>query len=358
MLERKKVEFHRWNLDYLKVFWIVTFVSFVAAMLLFALYKETKDCSREYYFLLFILIPTVAQVVICTLMELYIRIWSRHMTRRCTAMIVSLGMMLLCGVLVMVHTSVREMATLLAAVIIVAAVYDDRIVLIVLTIAAIFIYTFTQIVLLPNAPYLPQNDSAVYILIFVLILLGMLYIVNMIIDYHFCIDREMKCYWQGERRNEEAAKDSLTDLWNYNALNQELEKQMHNLRRADDRCVLVLLDIDGLHLVNERFGHVAGDEVIRSLADAIKTSSDEDYFLSRYSGEEFVIICKNKKQEEVVPYVQSILGRFEEMEPGKTVSAGIAEWKPNIEGIMDFIGRAEQGLRLAKGNGMGKIGIF
>ncbi len=101
-------------------------------------------------------------------------------------------------------------------------------------------------------------------------------------------------------------RDALTGLNNRGRLDQYLlEMEEQNWR--GDSYHLLLMDVDQFKKINDRFGHMTGDHVLRLVADQLKkTFGRTSSFLARYGGDEFVVILKGKNDDEVAAYIDTL----------------------------------------------------
>lgn len=135
--------------------------------------------------------------------------------------------------------------------------------------------------------------------------------------------------------------DPLTGLGNRRALERDLGRTMLRSRRIDHPLALVYLDVDGLKVVNDRFGHAAGDETLRSLGNVVRSCSregtDSGY---RVGGDEFVLIVLADRAG-AERLAQRIVQGFENRSPhASTLSMGAVVW----DGVMragEFINEAD-----------------
>src|SRR5690349_16035468 len=88
----------------------------------------------------------------------------------------------------------------------------------------------------------------------------------------------------------EARTDSLTGLWNRRAFDEQLALQAAIARRYDSACAVVLIDIDELKTLNDRFGHSFGDAALRRLAGVLESGVREADFAARFGGDEFAVL--------------------------------------------------------------------
>src|SRR5207237_10032160 len=91
------------------------------------------------------------------------------------------------------------------------------------------------------------------------------------------------------RLEHQAQTDPLTGLFNHRAFHERLRQALANASRSHDAVSLLMLDIDDFKRVNDVFGHGAGDEILRSLADALKSTVRASDVVCRPGGEEFAM---------------------------------------------------------------------
>ncbi|PFG45432.1 PAS domain S-box-containing protein/diguanylate cyclase (GGDEF)-like protein [Vibrio sp. ES.051] len=124
-----------------------------------------------------------------------------------------------------------------------------------------------------------------------------------------------------------AHHDSLTGLWNRNAIYQWFQDKWRNT----DSLACILLDIDDFKRVNDEYGHVSGDTVIRCIGQLCENIVSERGIVGRWGGEEFVIFLPDFNATEVIDVAKEIRRRCEESEwycsqnrIQRTVSIGVA----------------------------------
>ncbi|MGR9114342.1 MAG: GGDEF domain-containing protein [Gammaproteobacteria bacterium] len=161
-----------------------------------------------------------------------------------------------------------------------------------------------------------------------------------------------------------ATLDALTGLFNRGSFDQTLIKIMEQSPRKN--TCLSLLDLDHFKRINDNFGHLIGDEVLKYTASILKKLTEKGHFVARYGGEELAIIMPDtslKKAMEISEKIrtaleQSKLKRKNNSESiGKiTISIGIAALKPE-DTVESFIMRADDALYKAKESGRNKVVI-
>lgn len=121
-----------------------------------------------------------------------------------------------------------------------------------------------------------------------------------------------------KKLRELAETDGLTQIANRHKFNQDIEEEFYRARRYKQPLSLLVFDIDKFKCINDRFGHAAGDEVLKSLAQVTgKVLRSSDKF-ARFGGEEFAIILPNTE----VDYAEFLAERIRSVNSGNTVTAG------------------------------------
>ncbi|MFQ5560113.1 MAG: GGDEF domain-containing protein, partial [Nitrospinota bacterium] len=90
----------------------------------------------------------------------------------------------------------------------------------------------------------------------------------------------------------EMMKDTLTRLYNRRAFDERIEEQLNRFKRYGEGFCLIFMDLDHFKRVNDTYGHVAGDIVLKTVASIAKESIRSMDFIGRYGGEEFVAIIE------------------------------------------------------------------
>ena len=100
------------------------------------------------------------------------------------------------------------------------------------------------------------------------------------------------------RLEHQAQTDPLTGLFNHRAFHERLRQALANASRSHDAVSLLMLDIDDFKRVNDVYGHGAGDEILRSLADTLKDAVRTSDVVYRLGGEEFAIVIASRSRAE------------------------------------------------------------
>jgi diguanylate cyclase (GGDEF)-like protein len=163
------------------------------------------------------------------------------------------------------------------------------------------------------------------------------------------------------RRVETAAStDALTGLPNRRYFD-EFCGLLARRRRADDAVGVLMIDIDRFKVLNDGFGHAAGDEVLRAVAGAIASTVREADVPARYGGEEFAVLLRNPSRQvalDVAERVRRAVAGLDVRAFGPasvSVSVGVAVAAKPDEPIADLIERADRALYRAKRAGRDRV---
>ena len=159
----------------------------------------------------------------------------------------------------------------------------------------------------------------------------------------------------------EARTDQLTQLPNRRYFD-EYCKLITSRRRAADRVAILAVDVDHFKKVNDVYGHLIGDAVLRSVANAISVSVRDEDVPARYGGEEFVVLLRNPAPGVALEIGERIRKNVREMdlthagiEHVITVSVGVAAGVSAGEQIEDIVERADRALYAAKRTGRDRV---
>jgi diguanylate cyclase len=150
--------------------------------------------------------------------------------------------------------------------------------------------------------------------------------------------------------------EPATGLYNHKTFYEYLGALIEQSENFRFPLSLAVLDIDNFKKINDKYGHSLGDEVIKALAELIKSSIMADEFAARYGGEEFAIIFTDKNKNQAFEICEKIRSRFNgtvinDM-PGETfsISIGLSEHKKGMPKEV-FFTYADKALYKAKHNG-------
>ena len=164
---------------------------------------------------------------------------------------------------------------------------------------------------------------------------------------------------------EEANKDSLTGLLNRRSFDNILQRYYYMFIKKNIPFVLAMLDIDDFKIVNDTFGHSAGDAVLKEFSTVISGISrlGED-FAFRYGGEEFAILSHGNSEIEIESYLKRLLSiirnlqvKYKKHDINFTFSAGISVINSDVN-AEQIVRNADSALYYAKSNGKNQIAVY
>ncbi|MCW8955143.1 MAG: GGDEF domain-containing protein, partial [Sulfurimonas sp.] len=159
--------------------------------------------------------------------------------------------------------------------------------------------------------------------------------------------------------------DALTGLWNRRHLEESLDIEFKRARRYNHDMSIMMIDLDHFKNINDTYGHMAGDEVLRQISTRIKECQRETDFIGRYGGEEIVVILPETDLETSAQIADSILKtiaakpvKFESDSIPVTTSIGISCLRKEHSSYPMIFAEADEALYKAKENGRNRVEIF
>lgn len=162
-----------------------------------------------------------------------------------------------------------------------------------------------------------------------------------------------------------ATNDGLTGVYNRRSFDTIIAKEVERAKRYDRNLSLMIIDIDHFKQVNDRFGHIAGDSVLKALAEKLSGQLRSNDHLARYGGEEFMIILPETPLEMAQLLAERIRKAVGEQDyhvdenqtSHLTLSIGVASC-PAADTVEELISHADSALYEAKETGRNKVCIF
>jgi two-component system, sensor histidine kinase LadS len=159
----------------------------------------------------------------------------------------------------------------------------------------------------------------------------------------------------------ESVTDPLTKLANRRFFDQRLETEFARTQRGEGPLGLLMLDIDHFKSFNDRYGHAAGDEVLRIVARALKDSVRRNDLVCRYGGEEFAVLLPGAGVHEAAQLGEALRRTIEQRQFSRgpiTVSIGAASTTdPNNRNPQLLFGKADDALYRAKAQGRNRVEV-
>jgi two-component system, cell cycle response regulator len=152
--------------------------------------------------------------------------------------------------------------------------------------------------------------------------------------------------------------DGLTQIFNKRYFTELLEREVSRAHRYRRALCLIMFDIDLFKKINDTYGHLAGDAVLRQLAGVVKNNLRREDMLARYGGEEFAVILPEVElaaarhiADKIRRLVEGTRFRFEETDIPVTISLGIAACAEDVQDPAAFIKASDEKLYEAKQTG-------
>ncbi len=157
-----------------------------------------------------------------------------------------------------------------------------------------------------------------------------------------------------------ASMDSLTNVYNRRVLDEALEREIDFSSSGDIALSAVLLDIDHFKAINDRYGHAAGDRMLRSVAEQLSAVCREPDIVGRWGGEEFLVICPNTSREgarQLAERVRISIAEIDDAGIGRvTASLGVSELAPD-DSRETLMRRIDKALYKAKSMGRNRVEV-
>jgi len=156
----------------------------------------------------------------------------------------------------------------------------------------------------------------------------------------------------------QSMKDSLTGLWNRSAFTELFEQELDRARRKDEHTGFLLLDLDRFKQVNDTYGHMTGDVVLRKTARLLRENVRSYDFVGRYGGEEFLIAipgCDEAQAQKHAERIRRAMAaapiRVGSEEIPITFSIGAVSAPPDHHNLEEVLAVADVALYHAKSSG-------
>jgi diguanylate cyclase (GGDEF)-like protein len=161
-----------------------------------------------------------------------------------------------------------------------------------------------------------------------------------------------------------ALTDALTSLYNRRGLFEIGHIEFTRTQRLDRPFSVIMIDIDHFKSINDRFGHLAGDQVLQFLASELRNAVRGSDIVGRYGGEEFAIFLSGSDGKAARKLAERLRVKIEEMpfyvgdhEIKMTISLGVSASDENNPNLETLVARADQALYVAKHKGRNRVAV-
>lgn len=163
-----------------------------------------------------------------------------------------------------------------------------------------------------------------------------------------------------------ATKDGMTKLYIYRHFYTLLENEIRRCSRYNRNMSLIMMDIDNFKRINDTYGHLTGDAILKRLAAVLQETVRKIDIPARYGGEEFVVILPETDKEEAVKIAERIrknvaaivvkVNETEDLSP--TISMGVAQYTTDGKEAKELINAADTALYYSKHNGKNMVSTY
>ena len=158
-----------------------------------------------------------------------------------------------------------------------------------------------------------------------------------------------------------ATMDGLTGVMNHRALMEFLTVNMKRNSVIGSPSSVVLLDVDNFKQLNDHYGHIAGDDALRTLAAVLRQSCPKDAGVGRYGGEEFMLVLPGASESAAVTVAEELRRRIQMAKTSSrpvTVSIGVATVYSMSKSEQTLIDEADKALYHSKRSGKNRVTHF
>ena len=156
--------------------------------------------------------------------------------------------------------------------------------------------------------------------------------------------------------------DALTGVFNRRKLLEELAERFREFRRYGKSLALAILDVDHFKTINDRFGHLVGDDVLRQISRVCEEQLRDVDILARFGGEEFAVLLPNTDvagarltAERLRQAVEQNVVQLSKGNYCVTISIGVSGLRAADKGVVDVLKRADDALYQAKRAGRNRV---
>jgi diguanylate cyclase (GGDEF)-like protein len=168
---------------------------------------------------------------------------------------------------------------------------------------------------------------------------------------YFAIFILLVFWWLGKRYDTVkflSEKDTLTKIYNRRYVIHTFPKLLVSVDRKDKNLNLFLIDLDDFKLINDTYGHEAGDKVLQHFSNLLLTNTGQDTIVARWAGDEFLIIAPftdEKDKEIIIKQIHKELKKLsEELNLDLSASIGTSEYPTDAKTLDDLFNIADQNM--------------
>ena len=158
-----------------------------------------------------------------------------------------------------------------------------------------------------------------------------------------------------------ANRDSLTEIFNRAKIDSVIKEEIKNCKLLDETFSIIFFDIDDFKLINDDFGHIKGDNVLKKISSLVSNNIRETDIIGRWGGEEFIIILPKTTANKAFVFannLRKLIGKSDfEINKALTVSIGITQYLKD-DTKKDLIKRADEAMYYIKKQGKNAVKVL
>ena len=166
-----------------------------------------------------------------------------------------------------------------------------------------------------------------------------------------------------QRTKELSNRDDLTGLYNRRYFFERFEREVERAKRYNRSLGIIILDLDHFKRYNDTYGHLSGDRALQSVANVLRESVRKVDILTRYGGEEFVVILPETDKENSVVVAEKLRKAVEKLKVGLsedkgellTITAGVAGFPLDATEALGLLEASDKALYFGKAQGRNRV---
>lgn len=193
---------------------------------------------------------------------------------------------------------------------------------------------------------------------------GKLALISLVMDVTERTRAEREVRALQERLSEQSTHDALTGLYNRRYLDEVLSRELILAERHGHPVSVIMADLDHFKSINDRYGHLAGDEVLRVFGDMLKQHARGSDIYCRYGGEEFLLVLPQMAEDNAIERAEQLRSAiaaapvlYGATPITVTASFGVAAFPLNGRTSDELIAAADSALYAAKASGRNRVNV-
>ena len=158
-----------------------------------------------------------------------------------------------------------------------------------------------------------------------------------------------------------ATHDQLTGLYNRHYLSDALSKKVAHAKRHGELLSVMIVDIDHFKNVNDTFGHLMGDLILKAVAGTMQDSARKEDIAARFGGEEFIMVLDNCTAHDALIKAEHLRSKIQRLHPediAVTASFGVVQLDEDTQRYEDLLKNADMALYMAKEEGRNRVILY